>query len=251
MASDIEYAKMIEIPISTCEYKPKKKRSIFRKKWLISAINGTLDKNEQQGGAQEFINEKQDLSACDEQESKQRENLPAIITPDSNKKFNAIISAQVVAVFALVCAIILTNVFWENSGMNTLFKSVFKTEQIQTDNRTYGDFTLYLPVASEGVTVTGGVIEIAGEHTLYPVCEGKITSVERSGAGTYTLTVTHSESFSSVVEGLNYVYYSVGDEVTRNLPLGYVNEQAKVYLYNGESLLTDYATVENTIVFNK
>ena len=112
--------------------------------------------------------------------------------------------------------------------------------------------SLTLPIADvSGVTLENGAIAINGEYSLYPVCDGKVSSVERAENGTYTLTVEHSNSFSSVIEGLDMVYFSLGEEVSRHMPIGYVKNSAKVFLYNGASLLTDYATVENSIVFNK
>ena len=116
----------------------------------------------------------------------------------------------------------------------------------------YDDFTLTLPIADvSGVALENGVITISGEYSLYPVCDGKVASVDRAENGTFTVTLEHSESFSSVIEGLDMVYFAAGEEISRHMPVGYVKNSARVYLYNGASLLTDYATVENSIIFNK
>ena len=136
--------------------------------------------------------------------------------------------------------------------MNTLFKSVFSAESNIVDERDHNDFTLTLPINSEsGVTVAEGAISIAGSYSLYPVCEGVVSKVEQAEDGSFTITVKHSESFVSVSEGLDLVYFTQGEAVNRNMPVGYVKNNAKVYLYNDGSLITDYATVENSIVFNK
>ena len=42
MASDLDYAKMIEIPLNTCKYQTKKGKSLFKKKKIISLINKKL-----------------------------------------------------------------------------------------------------------------------------------------------------------------------------------------------------------------
>ena len=273
--NSIEYAKMIEVPISTCEYSFKRKRPFFRKKKVVKAVNLSLasdlaGRTFSQTEAQN-AQLKGDLQAeCDtlsegasadfenpplNEESSGNNTLPAIYDEEVSKKerrFKAFISAQVVAIFALISAIILTNLFWENSGMNTLFKSVFQSEDMTVNELSYDDFSLTLPIADvSGVTLENGAIAINGEYSLYPVCDGKVSSVERAENGTYTLTVEHSNSFSSVIEGLDMVYFSLGEEVSRHMPIGYVKNSAKVFLYNGASLLTDYATVENSIVFNK
>lgn len=256
MDNSLEYAKMIEVPVNTCEYTYKRKRPFFKKKKVVKAVNERL-KNESEkdlyNDNQDFVeeqNDNQNLNA-----SSQKENLPTVYDEKVAKKerFKSnVITAQVVAVFALVCAIILTNVFWENSGMNTLFKSVFYGEQVEENDLSYDEFSLTLPINGiNDVEVIDGAILVSGEYSLYPVCNGTVSNIEKASDGTYTVTVKHSESFSSVTEGLDLVYFANGEEVNRYMPIGYVNKSAKVYLYNGESLITDYATVENSIVFNK
>ena len=265
MASDLDYAKMIEIPLNTCKYQTKKGKSLFKKKKIISLINKKLKdekpkdshlsdnfnlnlyKNE--GAAKTKINHTKKESKNDSSSS--TPNLPTVYVDKKEKFKNALISAQVVAIFVLVSAIILTNVFWENSGMNTLFKSVFGSEQIATDNRSYNDFSLYLPVKGDNVNLNNGAIEIVGSYSLYPICDGKVSKVQNESDGSYTITLAHSDNFFSVIEGVNLVYFSVGEEVSRHLPVGYTNNSAKVYLYDKVKLLTDYAAVENSIVFNK
>ena len=273
MASDLDYAKMIEIPLNTCEYQTKKRKTLFKKKKFISLINKKLSANNAQAlnnneldatfanaTANEQTKPEKERDSPSKSENKtlttksepaQTKNLPALYVSKKEKIKNAIISAQVVAVFALVSAIILTNVFWENSGMNTLFKSVFNSQQIATDNRAPTDFSLYLPIKGDGVTLNNGVIETNGEYSLYPVCDGTVSKVQKNLNGSYTVTISHSDSFFSVIEGVDLVYFSVGEEVSKDLPIGYTNNSAKVYLYHQDKLLTDYATVENSIVFNK
>ena len=195
-----------------------------------------------------------DLTKPNENELKNCLNGEDLIQKTNNKKEkikNNIITAQIIAVFALSVAIILTNVFWENSGMNQLFKSVFKNEKVEEDNRDYDDFNLNLPIKSEGVTLSNGVLSVEGEYSLYPVCEGNIKKVERNSDGTFTVTILHSNSFSSVIEGADFVYFAEGDKVSANLPVCHTLKGAKIYLYDEGSLLTDFSAIENSIVFNK
>ena len=262
--NSIEYAKMIEVPACTCEYSFKRKKPFFKKK-LLRAVNAQLAKNktadgEEQNENAEYQNATADLNYAEQEDFQETKNseestLPVVydkVKAKRERRFNAVISAQVVAVFALISAIILTNLFWENSAMNTLFKSVFQSEHGAVTELEYDDFTLTLPIADvSGLSIEAGAIAISGEYSLYPVCDGKVSRVDRAENGTFTVTLEHSESFSSVIEGLDMVYFAAGEEVTRHMPVGYVKNNAKVYLYNGESLLTDYATVENSIIFNK
>ena len=265
MENSIEYAKMIEIPINSCEYKFTRKKGILKKKSFIKAINERLkkevdnkrlqDQNDQVISEQPSIEQIENEQLSTPQIEQGENSLPVLYDNNQSKKqtrLNKIISAQVVAIFALISAIILTNVFWENSGMNVLFKSVFGSERTQSDTRDYNDFTINLPVSDQNaINVVDGSIIIDGEYSLYPVCDGKVSKVERASDGTYTVTVEHSESFSSITEGLEMVYFSSGESVSKHVPLGYTSGTAKVLLYDGASLLTDYASVENCIVFNK
>lgn len=167
------------------------------------------------------------------------------------KRGDRIITAQIAAAFLLVAAIILTNVFWENSGMNTLFKSVFGVSEKQTDNRVYSDFSLNLPVRGEGLTYTEGVINIDNDSFVYPVCDGKVAKIEKSADGKYTVTVSHSDSFKSIIEGADFVCFEAGEKVNSSVPLCHANKGAKIYLYDDNELLTGYAAEKDSIVWNK
>ena len=167
------------------------------------------------------------------------------------KRGDRIITAQIAAAFLLVVAIILTNVFWENSGMNTLFKSVFGVNEKQTDNRVYSDFSLNLPVRGEGLTYTEGVININNDSFVYPVCDGKVSKIEKSADGKYTVTIAHSDSFKSIIEGADFVCFEAGENVNSSVPLCHANKGAKIYLYGDNELLTGYAAEKESIVWNK
>lgn len=169
----------------------------------------------------------------------------------SDKKYERIISAQIAAAFLLVVAIILTNVFWENSGMNAMFKSVFGGADQTEDERVYTDFSLNLPVRGEGVTYTEGVISVSGEHFVYPVCDGKVSKVEKDADGRYTVTVSHSESFKSVIQGADFVCFESGEAVNKNVPVCHTKKGVSVYLYNDDTLITGFVADENSIIWEK
>jgi len=259
MNDGIEYARLIGAPASSCEYVNKKKRSgLFRKRTIIKKVNDEL-------AAPASGHETAECSPT----SKICESCPSDVCSDEPKKeklsgadagskkerrLNAVITAQVVAAFALVAAILLTNIFWADSGMNTLIRTVFSGESVNekiADERVFSDFSLNLPVKSEGVTLVEGVITVNGEYSVYPVCEGTVEKVEKAQDGTYSVTVRHSDNFSSVIEGADLVYFSAGDAVNRSVPVCHTKKEARVYLYEKGTLLTDYVTVEDSIVFNK
>lgn len=285
MNESLEYEKMIEIPSSSCEYVHKRFRRLLKKRKLIKNVNAEIEKSRAVAAATgEYADDSEGKAAlsktcencenCFAAESDNAENCAdnvfeteADISEKPRKKgriaefFNnlknpekrgdRIITAQIAAVFLLVIAIILTNVFWENSGMNTLFKSVFGVTQKQTDNRVYSDFSLNLPVRGEGLTYTEGVINVTGETFIYPVCDGKISKIEKSADGKYTITVSHSDTFKSVIEGADFVCFEAGEKVNSLVPLCHTQKGASIYLYDGSNLITEYAAKENSIVWNK
>lgn len=262
MSDSMEYARLIGVPITSCEYEQAKvKKSFFKKRNVINKVNCDLNNDDfsecndikncrdAKKLKNNFAPESVKTSAGDEQNEL---NIKDLDQKGKKDKLNNVITAQIVAAFALIVAIILTNIFWENSGMNTLFKSVFNNQAEQNeDSRTYSDFSLNLPVKSEGVTLVKGVLSVSGEYSLYPVCDGTVEKIGKATDGSFTVTINHSDSFSSVIEGADYVYFSEGDAVKNNLPVCHTSTKASIYLYENGNLLTDYATVENSIVFNK
>lgn len=247
MNDGIEYAKLIGVPSSSCEYVHKKKKpSFFKKRTLIRKVNEELTAPAETDDGEHAECK---CEVCAKDDEKEQTDVYK-----KEKRLGNLITAQVVAAFVLIAAILLTNIFWENSGINTLLRNVFGNESVNeqiADERVYSDFSLNLPVKNEGVTLVKGVISVTGEYAIYPVCEGKIDKVEKKSDGSYTVTVKHSDTFSSVIEGADLVYFSAGDSVNRNVPLCHAKDKASVYLYDNGTLLTDYAAVENTIVFNK
>ena len=154
------------------------------------------------------------------------------------------------AVFLLAVTILLTNIFWENSGMNRLFKSAFGDGQtVQTDTRTNVNFNAQSPSGEMEVTLDKGVMVFSGKGSLYPVCDGKVASVVEED-GKYTITLKHSDVFKTVISGVDFVYADQGDDVFKYVPVCYVNGgDAKVSMYNKDVLVTNYAVEGGSIVW--
>ena len=162
-----------------------------------------------------------------------------------------IVYAEGIAAFALVVAILLTNIFWENSGMNTFFKKAFSPAQVTTDARSYNSFNAQSPSSSLDGKVEDGVMTFSGKGALFPVCDGKVSSVKQSDDGKYEITIAHSGSFKTVISGVDYSYCDENEEVFKYIPVCYLNGgEAKVYMYNDDALVTNYVLENGSIIWS-
>lgn len=234
MKDGMEYAEMLGMEVSSCDVyvKPKKTR---KKKELkddvIKKVNEPEVANAEFG---EFGTE-----------------IPVRSNGEKKKKFRFdVVYAEGVAVFLLAVTILLTNIFWENSGMNRLFKSAFGDGQtVQADTRTNVNFNAQSPSGEMEVTLDKGVMVFSGKGSLYPVCDGKVASVVEED-GKYTITLKHSDVFKTVISGVDFVYADQGDDVFKYVPVCYVNGgDAKVSMYNKDVLVTNYAVEGGSIVW--
>ncbi len=234
MKDGMEYAEMLGMEVSSCDVyvKPKKTR---KKKELkddvIKKVNEPEVTNAEFG---EFGTD-----------------IPVRSNGEKKKKFRFdVVYAEGVAVFLLAVTILLTNIFWENSGMNRLFKSAFGDGQtVQADTRTNVNFNAQSPSGEMEVTLDEGVMVFSGKGSLYPVCDGKVASVVEED-GKYTITLKHSDVFKTVISGVDFVYADQGDDVFKYVPVCYVNGgDAKVSMYNKDVLVTNYAVEGGSIVW--
>ena len=234
MKDGMEYAEMLGMEVSSCDVyvKPKKTRKKRElKDDVIKKVNEPEVANAEFG---EF-----------------ETDIPVRSNGEKKKKFRFdVVYAEGVAVFLLAVTILLTNIFWENSGMNRLFKSAFGDGQtVQTDTRTNVNFNAQSPSGEMEVTLDKGVMVFSGKGSLYPVCDGKVASVVEED-GKYTITLKHSDVFKTVISGVDFVYADQGDEVFKYVPVCYVNGgDAKVSMYNKDVLVTNYAVEGGSIVW--
>ena len=161
------------------------------------------------------------------------------------------LNTEFIAACALCGAIFLTNVFMPNSAINTFFRSIHSATAVaQTDTRNYSDFTLS-PVVSElsdaelSLSPTG-ILSFTDEGCVYAAADGTVSGVAQNTDGTYTIKIAHSDSFTGVFNGLDYVYYSEGDQVLSNVPLGYSNgkTEVQVTMYSSGVLLNCFQLTE-------
>lgn len=233
------YAEMLELPVSSCDVVIKPARQRKRKslkQQVIAKVN--YDEAVTANAAEE--EQIEEIAPLKDEKKKKRK--------EKRFKFD-IIYAEGVAIFLLISAILLTNIFWEGSGINAIMKNVFGEPSTVADARTYLNFSAKAPSDALSAEISDGVITLSGEGAIYPVCDGTLTSVS-SVDGKYTLTVSHSDVFKTVISGLNYVYAEEGNEVYKYIPIGYVGGgDVTVSMYNDGVLLTGYVLEGGNIVW--
>jgi hypothetical protein len=160
------------------------------------------------------------------------------------------LGVEFAAACALCGAIFLTNVFMPNSAINTFFRTLSNAQNTATDTRTYSDFTLSSVVNGftdvEMQLSPTGILTFQEKCCVYPAADGKVSAVEQNDDGTYTVRVSHSDSFTGVMKGLHCVYYAVGDSVKANVPVGYCDgeTQVQVTMYSQGELLNCFELTE-------
>ena len=253
MNEQLQYAEMIEVPVSTCNitYKPKRKRFFKKDKRNAESVKDKLiDKinAEETAVAEEqeknTLTESQVETLPDQAEGEKVET--ATISKKRSKFAIGIVGIQVFAVICLVGVILVTNYLNPNSGINNLIKGSFA--MVKTDNREYGEFSLSLPSSAE-ITVDNGVMTI-GSGSVYTPCNGKVSSLIKNADGTFDMELTFSDNFKSVFNGLYYAYANVGEKVYKNVPIGYAKSQVKFCFYDSQGdMITDYSIGNNSIVW--
>ncbi|MBO5736883.1 MAG: hypothetical protein J6S04_03640 [Clostridia bacterium] len=313
MNEEIEYAEMLEIPVSTVNVVRKNQRRKRVKKQetvvenpqpttvevnasplkdsVIAQVNNRLSEQptskQQEGFEEESIPENNTENTVeesldfdpiperidtlrlysDEEMGNWRESLyPQDFAPKTqndvgryalnykNKKNSALkiaLNAEFIAACALCGAIFLTNVFMPNSAINTFFRSIHSaSEAAQTDTRHYTDFTLS-PVVSELSDAElslspAGILSFTDAGCVYAVANGTVSNVLQNSDGTYTVKISHSDNFTGVFNGLDFVYYTEGEQVLSNVPLGYSNGETEVQvtMYSDGALLNCFQLTE-------
>lgn len=235
---EVDYAEMLEIPVSTVNVVRKKNKKKKAKDRAIEKVNERMNEGEEFGEevAEDLFKEEENRFAASViVENERKEQKPSLA-----KK---IVIAEFAAACVITAAIFLTNVFLPSSAINTFMKSLFTSEESVTDSRKYSDFTLTSVVSersSPTMSVSStGVVSIQGEAGVYPVADGKIESVT-SNSGVYTVVIAHSDSFKSITSGLSEVYGAAGDTVKANLPVGYSSgkNDVQIMLYEKDTLLS-------------
>lgn len=240
--NELDYAQMIEIPVNSCDVTYKKPKRFFKRKKseelkqeLIRTVNDDEPVVESTPvDYEDEANTYETVEVTTKAEEKKRNKRR--LTPD-------VITAQVAVIIVLALTIMLTNIFWQDSGINSLVKGVFASPEVVED-KVYTEFAPLAPSRTAEVELDGGVMTFSSAGSVYPVCDGTITKVAEN-AGKYDISIQYSTSFSALISGADYAYYGQGDTVYSSVPVCYSGSgEVKVYLYNDGKLLTDY-TVDN------
>ncbi len=237
MNEELDYAEMLEIPVSTVNVV--KKRSLFPHK----------GKQDEDIKAQvvESVNERVGAYASAEDYTD-----PPVGEGIENRGDAIVLMCEAVAVCLLAVGIFVTNLLMPNSAINT-FISSFEA-QSTTVEQDYSALEL-TSVTSERcqaeVVLSGGIMKFTADTAVYPVCDGKVIAVTQSGGG-YTVEIAHTSSFSSVITGLKDVYCVVGDDVKANIPFAYSDgsKEVSVSLFDGDNLISDYRLSGSMPVWN-
>lgn len=172
-----------------------------------------------------------------------------------SKTFKIILNTEFAAACALCGAIFLTNVFMPTSAINTFFRSL-NGANTSGDMRAHTEFVLSPAVNTfSDVQISlspTGILSFTDEACVYPLADGKVKEIFRETDGTYSVKLAYSDLFTGVIGGLDYVYYGVGDEVKRNVPVGYSDGEGEVQItmYSDGTLLNCFElTEENALAW--
>ena len=265
MNEKLEYASMIEIPVNTCNItqKPLKKRAKKKKSATETAKEQLIDKINAQPQDQEnvpqalvepnYLSEEDKAIDAIEQPVCEQESTSVTVNKVGKKgKFSPKLSAitvQLIIIGVLLATIFITNSIYPNSALNVFMRSVFGVENVsQIDQREHVEFS---PVfENENITFAEGVLTVSGKGSVYSSVDGKVDSVVQEEDGSYTLQVSHSTNFYSVISGLDMVYLSEGEMVYRTIPLGYDKDSVQVCFKGANGgIISDFQVLDGTVIW--
>lgn len=263
MNEKLQYATMLEIPVSTCSvtYAPaKKKRAKKKKKVDHEQIKQELLTKINQESEEQNAKAYSDYTETPEQASEEREiaiepTEELVDTPKKSAFKFSVVGLQLCIVGVLVAVIFLTNAFYPESGINVFMQRVFGGEPTDTqvlDERTYQEFAPVIALSNGSTAVLqDGKISVSGTGSVYAPCNGKITSIVKGEDGKFSVEVSHSENFKTVLTGLDYAYASQDDEVYFNIPVGYVKDGGVEMCFtdNTGAMITDYQLTDGSIIW--
>lgn len=309
MNEKLQYATMLEIPVSTCSITEKhsdKKRRFYKKKvdpervkqQLMDKVNDgekqiihpidccspkleTLDteqvKIDEQStveniqtnldDGQEYFNQlndeqtdgqSQDLFVQDgtSDDVNKIENSVTVYSAPKKKKFKpriSVIGVQLMVIGFLVATIFLTNAIYPDSGINVFLRGVFGVEESKVvDERTFDQFAPVVAMGdNQGVTIADGVISYAGKGSVYAPCNGVVTAKTSDELGKFTIEITHSSNFKSVLSGVDIAYVELDDLVYGNIPVGYLNADGATmcFTHGDGTVISNYQIVDGAVIW--
>ncbi|MBR2617079.1 MAG: hypothetical protein IKC56_02460 [Clostridia bacterium] len=216
---------------------------------LLESAEGALETEERleaEGALEEYgsasldtagdaLNEDTALPVCEiiEELPEERAVLDAYLPPRKKRSVGLTLTAVVCAVLSFA---FLLNAFvfrLDLAGLVTGSATLKK----EADNRLRGEFSLTLPTAGE-YEIVSGVMQLLDKGGVYATEDGKVTSLTADETGLYTMEISHSDRFKTVITGVSTTFNKVGDRVYRAQPVAYgMGETVSVSFYeNGEQL---------------
>ncbi len=254
MNQELDYAEMLEIPVSTVNVVKKKSFNPFKRKAADKQAEKQAEKLPQQDDLKELVvdsvNERvgayvysEDLSEPAVQEEENEVKTPfKKLTRDRG---SIVLFSELIAVCVIALAIFITNMLMPQSAINTFIGS-FKDGTPTVEEPAYTSFTL-TPVVSDfsdvDITVaSNGVLSFKAKGAVYPVCEGTVASISQESENVYSVQIAHTSTFKSVITGLTNVYAEKGTKVAANIPFAYSDGESEVQvsMYDGDTLLNCY-----------
>lgn len=251
MNQELDYAEMLEIPVSTVNVV--KKKSFFKRKNPRKAQPQIQDADLKELVV-DSVNERVGAYVYAEDLSEPPAPEKPIKAKLNGDRGSKIIFTELVAVCVLAAAIFLTNVFMPSSVINTFIGSL-KADTKPKSEPVYSEIKLSSVISelSEAeVTMTdNGVLCFTGESGVYPVCDGVVSSITEEN-GLYTVQIAHTSTFSSVITGLSDVYSAKDTKVKSNIPFAYSDgeNEVRISMYDGENLLNCYTLSGEVPVWN-
>lgn len=261
MNEKLQYAEMLNIPVSTSTItvKPKKK-TLFKKKKDVDAVKQELI---QKVNAESITDTAEVLTETETESIQEKKEIiyPNTVNIVKGKKKKGIgklkvnvIGVELIVIGILSAIICLTTALVPQSGLNVFFKEVFGggTNAVNTDGRVYNEFAPVLPISNaNGIEITDGVMKITSEGAIYSPCDGKISNLAfDQETNKYTVEITHSDNFKSVISGIDYAYGKLGDSVFSNIPVGHIKDVATLCFMGADgNIISNFTLDGNNVVW--
>lgn len=261
MNEKLQYASMLEIPVTTCSvnFKPIKKKRATKKDLSPEAVKKELldkvnEKADEKTKKEESVTIKKAESKIEEKkEVKKEEKTSATVSKKEKTPFKfSVIGIELAVVVLLIGVIAFTNIFNPNSGINVFMKSLFTKEvQVSVDNREFNEFDPVIAMGDEVTIAENGVLTVGGSGSVYSPCDGTVASVSKMEDGTYSMEIAHSENFSTLISGLTFAYMLEGESVYYNIPVGYIEEQGVTMCFLGAdgAIITGYEVIDGAVIW--
>ena len=137
---------------------------------------------------------------------------------------------------ALLSVAFLLNAFVFRLDLTALLKGETAV-QTPADTRLKDAFSLTLPTAGEYV-IANGVMQFSEKGGVYATENGTVSALTEGEDGTFTMEISHSDLFKTVIAGVSIPFNEVGERVYRAQPVAYgMGETVSVSFYENGVLL--------------